>query len=101
MKKALADKTNQLVQYQTQAEKHKKMRTENWKKRRALVKGYARPDNAPNGGPNKKPMPYPQVPMAQAVSGPAKGYLLRTSSLSDEDPGSDVKVEVEMARARA
>ncbi len=80
-----------------------KIRTANWdKKKRALEEDALRTEVIQNEGPKKKPALYPQATLAQSAQpGAAKGYLLSTSSLSDEDSNSNVEVEVRPALARA
>ncbi len=50
-----------------------------------------------NGGPKKKPAPNPQTAPVQTAA--AKGYLLRTSSVSNEESDSEVEFEAEPDRA--
>ncbi len=82
LKKVIADQANQL-------EKKKKIRTENYNKPKRLNA------EAPEDGSKKKAATGQQQAHQAQVPGPAKGYLIRTRSVSDDE--SDFEVEFETA----
>ncbi len=93
--KILADQANQIAQNKINSEKYKKKRTDQYNQR---VQKRAAAAEAQGQGPKKRPSP-PRALQAQPVqaAGPAKGYLLRTSSMSDDKPDSEEEIDTEIA----
>ena len=92
----LADRDNQIAQSKAQSEKNKRLRTEAYNQCKRAG------GEAQGQGPRKKASP-PKAPPSQPAqaSGPAKGYLLRTSSVSEDASDSEVEFETEPIAERA
>ena len=88
--KMLADRDNHIAQDKAQKDKFKSARTKAYNQRN--LKRAA--NEAQGQGPRKKasPLEVPQLQPAQPA-GPARGCLLRTSSVSDDELDSKVEFE--------
>ena len=90
--KIIADQANQIAQNKINSEKHKKKRADEFQQ---CVQKRAAAAEAQGQGPKKRFSP-PKVQQAQAGA-PTKGYLLRTSSVSDDESDSEKDIEVVLA----
>ena len=86
--KMLADRDNQIAQSKAQSEKNKRLCTEAYNQHKRAG------GEAEGQLPRKKASPPRASPsQPEQAAGPAKGYLLRTSSVSEDESDSEVEFE--------